>query len=315
MIRFLILFFALDLVACANNEKPLAEPSSYKTKNVVIVVVDGPRYTETWGSADHALVPHMQNDLLKNGIINTSFYNTGYTYTNSGHSAITTGVKQPIDNGGNELPKNPSMFQLWLEASGNPRTKAWIVTSKDKLEILADTKNKNYAGKFIASTNCGENGNGSGYRADSTTFRIAKQVLSQEKPNLLLVNLKDPDANGHANNWKGYLAGIKNSDEYVYQLWQFIQNDPNYRDQTTFIVTNDHGRHLNGHADGFVSHGDNCDGCRHINFFASGPDFKKNALIHTEYNQTDIPATVAELLGFNMPAGEGQVMRELFEKK
>lgn len=291
------------------------EGGTYKTKNVVIVVVDGPRYTETWGSKDRSLVQHQERNLLPEGVINTSFYNDGFTYTNSGHAAITTGVRQQINNGGHELPRNPSIFQLWREATGKPAEKAWLITSKDKLEILADTKDKSYKGKFRPATNCGNNGNGTGYRADSITFRLAKQILDKEKPNLVLINFKDPDHFGHSGNWPAYLQGIKNSDLYVWQLWQFLQNHPHYKDQTTLFMTNDHGRHSDGHRDGFVSHGDNCRGCRHLNFFAAGPDFKKHQLIDTKYNQTDIAATVAELLNFTMPEAEGKVMWDLFEKR
>jgi hypothetical protein len=322
MIRICTLLFAVTIgltQSCQAARPPFLQPEAvaqknYQTRHVVIVVVDGPRYSETWGSKDHALVPHLKNDLLTEGVINDHFFNDGYTYTNSGHAALTTGVRQPIDNSGNELPKNPSLFQLWLEKTGSPPQRAWIVTSKDKLEVLADTKEKKYRGKFLPRTDCGNAGNGTGYREDSTTFRIAKQVITKEHPNLLLINFKDPDSFGHANDWDRYLQGIKECDAYVWDLWQHIQNDPAYRNQTTLLVTNDHGRHLDGHGNGFVSHGDNCEGCRHINFYAAGPDFKQNTIISTTYNQTDVAATVAELLSFKMPASEGKVMWDLFKK-
>ncbi len=313
MIRFLLLITGLaSQASCKNTEAISAKPVKYLTKNVVVVVIDGPRYSETWGAENKQYTPRLANDLAPEGIINTAFYNDGHTYTNAGHAAITTGVRQGINNQGAELPRNPSYFQYWLEATGSPRNKAWLVTSKDKLNILADTKDKAYAGKFLPAINCGIDGPNSGYRDDSITFRVAKQVLAKEKPNLMLVNFKEPDASGHSNNWHGYLNGITATDEYVYQLWNFLQNDPHYRGTTTLMVTNDHGRHLDGHGNGFVSHGDNCDGCRHINFFGAGPDFKKGMLINTNYNQTDIPATIAELLGFVMPNCQGSVMWDLF---
>ncbi|MBK0404783.1 alkaline phosphatase family protein [Adhaeribacter sp. BT258] len=319
MTRFLFfLLFQLQTLAFSGCRQPAIQASAtslYKTRNVVVVVVDGPRYSETWGSKDHALVPRMANELAHEGVINPAFYNTGPTYTNAGHAAITTGVHQHINNSGLELPRNPSYLQYWLEATGNHNRKAWIVTSKDKLHILANTKDKTYQGKFLPATNCGINGPNTGYRQDSVTLRVAKNVLQTEKPNLLFINFKEPDSRGHSNDWEGYLRAIKACDEYVFQLWKFLQEDEYYRGTTTFIVTNDHGRHLDGHDDGFVSHGDNCEGCRHLNFYASGPDFKTNVIIGKKYNQTDIPATIAELLHFRMPTGKGDVMWELFSSK
>ena len=38
-----------------------------------------------------------------------------------------------------------------------------------------------------------------------------------------------------------------------------------YKDKTTLIVSNDHGRHIDSKG-GFQNHGDDCAGCRHIEF-------------------------------------------------
>jgi predicted AlkP superfamily pyrophosphatase or phosphodiesterase len=316
MLRILLLLTSLfPFYNCKNNGIALSEPVTYATKNVVVVVIDGPRYSETWGSENHALIPNLANNLAPEGVINTRFFNAGPTYTNAGHAAIMTGVYQEINNAGREYPRNPSYMQIWLQATGQPSEKAWIVTSKDKLNILANTKHISYTNQFLPMTDCGVNGPSSGYREDSVTVRVAKKILKEKKPNLMLVNLKEPDASGHAGNWKGYLQGIKSSDEYVWQLWNFLQADPQYKNSTTLIVTNDHGRHSDNFRDGFVSHGDNCESCRHIFFFAAGPDFKQNSIIAKTYNQTDIPATIAELMGINMPTGKGKVMWELFKNK
>lgn len=311
----LILFGLQGLTGCKNNAALLTPPpaGTYQTKNVIVVVIDGPRYSETWGAAGQPHVPYLARELAKQGVVSTAFFNDGFTYTNAGHAAITTGVRQGINNGGRELPRKPSFFQYWLEATGSAAEKAWLVTSKDKLSILADTKDKNYQGKFMPAFDCGINGPFTGYREDSVTLRVARQVLARHRPHLLLINFKEPDARAHQGDWDDYLAGISSTDRYVYELWNFLQNDAHYRGTTTLLVTNDHGRHLDGHADGFVSHGDNCRGCRHLTFFAAGPDFKTGKIVTTPYNQTDIPATIAALLGFKMPTGEGQVMRDLFK--
>ncbi|HSI91200.1 MAG TPA: alkaline phosphatase family protein [Adhaeribacter sp.] len=311
----IISFVAAIFLGFTDPEKNPHTKKEYQTRNVVIVVIDGPRYSETWGSEEKEHIPRLANFLSKEGVVNTSFYNTAPTYTNAGHTAITTGVRQHINNGGQELPQQVSIFQKWREATGQPAEKAWVIASKDKLHILSDTKNRTYAGKFNPEINCGNRGPGSGYRPDSVTLQVTKELLQQHRPNLVLVNFKEPDARGHQGDWKGYLNGIRTTDEYVWQLWQFLQQDPHYRQQTTLILTNDHGRHIDNHRDGFVSHGDRCKGCKHLNFFAAGPDFKRNLIISEKYNQTDISATVAELLGFKMETSEGEVMWEVFKDR
>ena len=139
-------------------------------------------------------------------------------------------------------------------------------------------------------------------------------VLKKDKPNLMLINFREPDHSGHKNDWKNYLKGIKDTDSLTWEIWKYVQKDSYYKDKTTLFVTNDHGRHLDGIKDGFVNHGDDCEGCRHINFYAFGPDFNQNVILNDQYVLVDIPATIAELMGFAMPQGQGKVMKSLFVK-
>ncbi|MGI9546129.1 MAG: alkaline phosphatase family protein [Flavobacteriaceae bacterium] len=301
----LVLSFTLS---CENNSTDL---NGYQTRNVIIVVIDGPRYSETWGDPSHQHIPRMANELAAKGVVYTNFYNNGPTYTNAGHTAITTGHYQEIHNGGLELPQFPSIFQHWSRAYAKDSTANWIIASKDKLEVLSDCIDEEWNGQYKPATNCGNNGLGSGYREDNTTYDRVTEILSAYQPQLVLINFKAPDTAGHANNWSDYLEGIMDTDEYIYDLWNFIETDSFYQGTTTLFVTNDHGRHLDEVADGFVSHGDDCEGCRHINLFACGPDFKQGTIIEIERQLIDIPVTIAELLEFEIPNGDGEVMHEL----
>jgi len=302
-----VLFLTISFFGNAQEAK-----REYKTKYVLLLVMDGPRWTETWGDSTHQHIPRMANDMAPQGIISTNFRNNGPTYTNAGHTSMCTGFYQEIKNNGLEFPKNPSMFQYWLKASGKAKTAAYVIASKDKLAILTDCKNKKWKGKYRPYSDCGVNGLYSGYRGDQTTFDNTIQILTKDHPELVLVNFQQPDSWGHANNWEKYLLGTKATDEYIYQIFLYIQKSEFYKDKTTIFVTNDHGRHLDGHKDGFVSHGDNCEGCRMINFYAYGPDFKKNIIIDTPGELIDIPVTIGELMGFTIPDSKGRVMTDLF---
>lgn len=292
--------------------KGIPDTPVYKTKNVIVVVVDGARYTETWGG-NRQYIPH-RAALLKQGVLCTAFYNDGYTYTIPGHTAIATGFYQPIGNTGAEYPQQPSFLQRWRKATDEPAGKAWLITTKDKLQVLSDCTDPAWKGRFRPDTYCGINGPGSGYGDDSVTFSRILGVLQTDHPRLLMVNFKQPDAAAHAANYAGYLQGITDTDRYIYLLWQQLQSDPFYRDQTALFVTNDHGRHSAGHRDGFISHGDHCEGCTHIELFAMGPDFRQNYESSTRYSQVDLTATVAELMGFEIPGTKGKVIRDIFER-
>jgi len=285
----------------------------YKTRNVVILMVDGARLSETWNEPSRQFIPH-RAAMLANGVYCSSFYNQGTTATNPGHAAVCTGFYQNLNNGGAEYPARPSIFQYWQKTYKRPKEEAWVITTKDKLEVLTDCVDPEWKGRYRPLSSCGNNGLGTGYREDSVTFKEMKSKFSSFNVRLAIINFKQPDAAGHAADSLGYLQGILDTDNYIYQFWNFLQSNPFYKDRTTMIVTNDHGRHTAGHLDGFVSHGDNCDGCRHIEFFAMGPDFKENYTCSTPYEQIDISATVAELMGFPMPGSDGKIMRDIFRK-
>lgn len=316
---FLLLISAF-LCSCTNDYEYSFFQSkkvdrSYQTKNVIIVIADGLRYSEGWSDSTKQLMPLITKNLLKEGVVNTRFYNMGDTYTSAGHTSITTGIYQTINNSGKELPANPSFFQFWNQVYGNDQRKSWIIASKDKLAVLADCNNPFWQGKFIPSVNTGIDGLGSGSRDDSLTLKIILEILGQHHPNMVLINFRDPDYSAHPGIWTDYVAGIKKTDEYIFRLWKFLQSDSIYKNTTTLFITSDHGRHLDGVADGFASHGDGCDGCRHIGFFACGPDFKKGEVVQLVREQIDIPATLAELMGFDLPNTKGNIMTELFRRR
>ncbi len=314
---YIWLLFSLFGISCKDgmSQKNIKLKTSFKSERVIVIVVDGPRYSETWGDNSHQYIPHMANELAPQGAICTNFNNDGYTYTTSGHAAICTGVRQELENSkGSDLPKQPSFFQYYLKATAQPPSKAWLITSKDKLFILGNSADPDWIGKYNPASDCGKNGQQSGYRDDTITFNRLMKVLKTQQPNVVLVNFKEPDGAGHANDWPGYLKGIVETDSLVWEVWKFIQADSYYKDKTTLFVTNDHGRHLDGWKDGFVSHGDECEGCRHINLYAYGPDIQPNIIVDSFYSQVDLTTTIATLIGVQMPFSQGKMMDKLFKK-
>jgi len=300
----------LLLFSCTSEK--VSSKEEFLTKNVVIIVVDGPRYTETWGDSTHANIPY-RYALLSEGVLAGQFFNNGTTLTNSGHAAISSGNYEYIANDGSELPHYETLFQAWLNAyPEEDSTKCCFIASKDKLHILANDP-VGVQGNRRPYSDCGVNGYGTGYRTDSVTQARVLTAFQTLQPRLLLVNFKDPDYYAHMGNYSGYINGIRKTDEYVNAIWTYLQSDPFYKDNTTLIVTNDHGRHPNGISNGFVGHGDGCAGCRRIELFVLSPDFKKGQVIQTPYEQIDISATIARLLGLSFPSGTGRVMTDLFK--
>lgn len=283
-------------------------PGKLKTRSLVIVVIDGPRFKETWGDPTREHIPYFANELAAVGIHHTRFYNRGATYTSSGHTAITTGNYQWMANDGSEIPYHPSIFQAWLKNSRENSNKALIVASKRKLEVLADCVSPELRGKYNPMINAMD-------RDDKETLQVALSTMQLYHPRMTLIHFRGPDMYGHANDWENYLNSIKETDRFTYEIWNFLQTDSFYREATTLIATNDHGRHNDSVRDGFISHGDFCEGCMHINFFAAGPDFRSNTIISKPGQLVDIAPTIAVLLGFEQSTFTGSVMWELFKQE
>lgn len=286
-------------------------PGRYQAKYHIIVVMDGPRWSETWGDTTYKLIPNLANTLRPQGTFFSNFKNDGVTLTNSGHTAMTTGVYQRISNVGKQLPKNPNIFQYYLKQYKVDKTKTWILTSKGKLEMLANTKKKDWWNKYQPATYCGTQGLGVGFPNDRDMYPTFKKTILENKPHLAIVNFLDADAWAHQGSWEKYVNGIKEIDGFIADLWNAIQADPEMGNKTAMYITNDHGRHLEGVKKGFESHGCKCDGCRHISLLALGPDFEKGKVVSTHYGLIDIPATIAHMMEIAMPTGKGKPITEL----
>lgn len=68
-----------------------------------------------------------------------------------------------------------------------------------------------------------------------------------------------------------YYESIILMDAVIYDFWDRLQNNKDYKDNTIFMVLTVHGRHTHE----FHAFGDKCEGCRHLFMLAIGPGIKK----------------------------------------
>ncbi|NNJ51959.1 MAG: T9SS type A sorting domain-containing protein [Ignavibacteriaceae bacterium] len=268
-------------------------------QNAIIVVIDGARYSETFGGGN-TYIPHLYNDLKPNGYLYTNFRiaDAGITSTNPGHASILTGTWQTIANNGIERPTFPTIFEYLREEDGNPQSDCYAVTGKDKLDILTYSVFSGYGSSY------GGVWVGDDDRNDALTYSKAISVMQNYQPKILIVNFAEVDVAGHSNDWDDYVADISNADNLVYQLWQTIETGTyGYTPQNTSVfITNDHGRHSGGNWNG---HGDNCEGCEHIMLLVLGRNVTAGVENPDLHHQIDIAPTIGDLLGFNTPHAVG----------
>jgi hypothetical protein len=302
----LLVIASLFAITCTHEHVPT--PKTYKAKKVIILLVDGPRWEETGGDTSHQYMPHTYNDLAPQGTIFQNMHNDGETFTVPGHTAILTGHYQTIANDGSETPMYPSLLQLFLQKF--PQAKTLLMASKGKIACLKNCLEPTYAGQYIPEIMCGLDGLGGGINEDSVTFDSLKMRMMTDHPDFIFCQFRQPDAAGHAADTAGFIQGIIDGDQHAYDIWNLIQSLPYYQNETMMIVINDHGRHPDGTLDGFVSHGDGCPGCRHINCLMLGPDVHAGKVITTPYGQVDVHATICAMFKLNSQFGSGHTILE-----
>jgi hypothetical protein len=272
---------------------------------VVVFVIDGPRYSETFGDPAHTYIPHIWNDLRPQGTILTDFRNLGQTKTNPGHTSIMTGTWQQIANDGSERPDQPTLFEYYRKTLSAPQSETYVISGKSKLNVCSHSTHADYGAAYGATESVG-------HTSDVLVYDTLISVLQNQQPRLVLACFPAVDLAGHSGVWDTYLAAIVGVDSLLYKTWNYIQSDPFYADQTYLIVTADHGRHDDAHG-GFSNHGDGCEGCRHLIFMALGPNVKAGATVDFQYVQRDVCKTAAEILGIPVPLAGGHVIQDIFE--
>jgi arylsulfatase A-like enzyme len=81
-----------------------------------------------------------------------------------------------------------------------------------------------------------------GVRPDTATFAEARAYLLQHRPRVLHLGLGGTDEAAHRKEYGNYLRQAHLADRIIAHLWQLVQSLPEYRDNTSLIVTTDHGR-------------------------------------------------------------------------
>lgn len=157
---------------------------------------------------------------------------------------------------------------------------------------------------------------GNNERPDAVTYFLAKEYMKQNHPKVLQISLIETDAYGHRNLYNEALSSAYNNDKMIEDIWNYIQSDPFYKDQTTLFIANDHGRG-DDQKDNWTHHSKNYPGSDQIWFAVMGPDVKalgetKNVQVY----QNQYAKTIAMLLGvdFKSPNKIGDAVETVLKK-
>jgi hypothetical protein len=338
--------------------------SPHKTKNVVVILIDGYRWQELFHGADFdllydkkynpddslqrfkkfwsdnldgrrkKLMPFTWNYIAKHGQLygnrdlgnNVNVMNP-YWFSYPGRAEILSGFVDTAINS-NEYESNPNTNVLEFinaqkEYKGKVVTFAcWGATGrclhKDKSSMLINVPWENIQGNDLTETEILANEMqhfipkiwGDDERLDANVYALAKSYILARHPKVTYLDFGDTDEYAHEGKYEYYLNDIFNLDAMIEKLWNLMQQDKFYKNNTTFFIVPDHGR---GVGPQWTDHGSGTPHSNETWFIALGPDIKPMGEMKTKEQifQTQYAKTIANLLGFDYNVSGKKVGEEI----
>lgn len=248
-----------------------------------------------------------------------------YWFSYPGYNEIFTGFPDSTINS-NDLGPNPNktVLEFFNEQKAYKSSVAaftsWAaytrILNKERSGLLINAGFANYEGRNLTEVQKFLNGQqhqlpkvfDPNERHDAVTYYLAKECLEQEHPKVLYIAFIETDAYAHRNLYDMYLASGNNNDKMIEDLWNYLQSDPFYKDQTTLVLATDHGRGDNT-GENWTHHNRKTRGSDAVWFAVMGPYTKPSGEIkNTQIYQDQYAQTMAALLGMKFtstkPVGE-----------
>jgi hypothetical protein len=139
-------------------------------------------------------------------------------------------------------------------------------------------------------------------RHDAYTFRFAMDHFRRARPRVVYLALGETDDWAHGGRYDRVLETYARSDQYLKELWTWLQADPEYRGRTHILITTDHGR---GHTTtDWRNHGAKVEGAQHVWMAFISPTMKKRGEWRDtpEIHTNQAAATLAAWMGVDWHA-------------
>lgn len=277
-------------------------------------------WKETPEARREALLPFFWKELAPRGVVLGNVGKKGsvrvsnaYRVSYPGYSEILTGRAQDDAIRGNAAIRNPTptVLEFLREKLSLTRPQVALFASWGVFHFIGEhtqgaiTINAGYEGvddsaspraKELAALQFSARTPWDEARHDYVTFELALEHLRRAHPRVMQISYDETDDWAHGRRYDRVLESIQYLDQTLATLWNALQSMPEYRDQTTLVVTSDHGR--GDTLKDFSDHGAKVEGAEQIWVAIIGPDTPaKGEVLEGEFYQRDIAPTILDLLG------------------
>lgn len=267
------------------------------------------------------LLPFFWSEIASKGILlgnrqYGNYFNNAnpYWFSYPGYNEIFTGFPDTNVNSNDKIPnKNENVFE-YLNKLPEYKGKAVVFGSWDvysyifnagRSGLLVNDGYRELTGKLSAGEDLYNKLQHempkifhAGERVDVATFHLAFEYMKAHRPKLIYFGLGDTDEFAHGGMYDFYLDAAQNTDDWIRQIWEYIQSTPGYKDKTTLLITTDHGRGLAKDGN-WKHHGQRIAEASEMWFAAIGPSVKKKgeSKEKAQAYQGQLAATIAAMLG------------------
>lgn len=217
------------------------------------------------GERRKKLLPFFWNVIARQGqLYGNRLYNNRVNVSNPyalsypGYSELLTGsVDISIHSNSKKKNKNPNILQE-LNSSPEFAGKVAAFTSWDVFPFILNNeessfylnsglenvnhKNLSVSEKLLNTLQSQVIHEKGETRYDELTYIACKEYIVKNKPSVVFLSFSGTDNAGHNKRYDEYLQEANNADRMIGELWRLVQSIPGYANQTTFLITTDHGR-------------------------------------------------------------------------
>jgi hypothetical protein len=243
-----------------------------------------------------------------------------YWFSYPGYSEIMTGFADTTINA-NDFPPNPNVTVLEF-FNRQPKLKGKVAAfgAWDAFDRILNEQRSGIPVVSAFDATGGNNPNANeklinamlkdSYRPfgeaeclDVFTHYAAYEYLKTKRPRVLYIAYGETDEWAHHGYYHSYLDAAKKVDDWIKQIWNFVQNDPQYKNKTTLFITTDHGRG-DIKKDEWTSHGQSIADAYQIWFAVMGPEVAANGEIKKDMQlyQDQFAQTIAQLIRYTYKA-------------
>lgn len=147
---------------------------------------------------------------------------------------------------------------------------------------------------------------------DELSVYIARRLMRQESPSLLWITMHDIDI-AHSGAFSLYVDAIRRTDRLCAELWNAVQEEPEYAGNTTLLILPDFGRDADQDSggNGFQHHRTGDPASRTTWMMALGAGVRSGVVYDSPVQSIDLVPTIGSMMGFSAAQAQGKPIKDL----